>query len=678
MERLKRLREAGWLRWPLLALLGAGVMHLLIRVAGTAERAPAVAGVLQFTANLTVAASVGYVAFIVLVGSLRRLLWRVRRKLILSYIFTGLLPIVLIASLFLVSSTLTLLAFSSYMVTLRIDDLVREARSVAAAAAGELGAGGGAGAPDVLARHQRDLAARGLTATVELLAAPRQQSAGAGGAPGNGAAVLPAWLPERSFAGLAAVREAGGVQFVVRAVRPVAVAGAGAAVMVDLLMDTAAVARIERVTATSVRGATIVTFNDDAADSRIDAEPVVPVAGPDRGAFVSAEGLAWFTVLQHTDWESGRRQFLALNVRVSPAALYPLVFGSQARIGDFNLGYAYLAVFVVVAALFLIIEAGALVMGLALARSITGAVHELFVGTGRVQQGDFTHRIQVRTRDQLGELAESFNTMTASVRDLLLQVGEKKRLEEELRIAHEVQMSLLPRDSVTIPGLDVTGACIPAREVGGDYYDFLRLGERRLGVLVADVSGKGTPAAFYMAELKGLVLSLSRIHESPRQMLIEVNRLVAGSIESGKFITMMYAVIDTGSNTLTCARAGHGPLIHVPGAGGAAHVVAPDGLIAGLAGFEQRFETLIEEETHAIEAGDLVALYTDGVTEAMNTSEEQFGEQRLVRALEEHRGADVAAVREEVLGGVSRFVGAARQHDDMTVVLLKVRGGEGA
>ena len=678
MDSLKRILETGRLRWPFLALLGAAVLHLLIQVAGTATLAPAAAALLQLTANLVIAASVGYIAFIVLVGSLRRLLWSVRRKLILSYIFTGVVPLVLIASLFLLAGTLTLLAFSSYMVTLRIDDLVRAARGVADAAAGELDAGGSADAAAVLARHRRALTARGWTASVELLDVRRQRPASGGAAPVNAAAFLPDWLAGRTFVGLAAVREAGGVRFVIRAVQPVDGPGRSRAVMVDLPMDAAAVARIESVTAASVRAATIVTFNDDAADRRIDAEPVVPVAEPDRGAFVSAAGLAWFTVLQHTDWESGRRQFLALNVRVSPTALYRLVFGAQARIGDFSLGYAYLAVFVAVALLFLIIEAGALWMGIALASSFIGAVHELFTGTAHVQEGDFTHRIQVRTRDQLGELGQSFNTMTASVRDLLLQVGEKKRLEEELRIAHQVQMSLLPRDSVTIPGLDVTGACIPAREVGGDYYDFLRLGERRLGVLVADVSGKGTPAAFYMAELKGLVLSLSRIHESPREMLIEVNRLVASNMESGRFITMMYAVIDTGSSTLTCARAGHTPLIHVPGGGGAARVVAPDGLIAGLAGFEQRFEAIIEEETLEIGTGDLVALYTDGISEAMNASEEQFGEQRLAHVLEEHRGAGVAAVRQEILGAVSRFAGSATQHDDMTVVLLKVHGGERA
>ena len=660
----------------MLALLGAAVMHFLIRLAGTAERAPAAAGLLELIANLAIAAGIGYVAFIVLVGSLRRLLWRVRRKLILSYILTGLLPIVLIAVLFLVAGTLTLLAFSSYMVTLGVDDLIREVRAVAVAAAGELDAGHGGETAAVLARHERALAARGMAAGVKLLAAPRQRGGPGETAPDRPADGMPDWLRGRTFAGLAAVRETAGVQFAVRAVQPLAAGGGSQAVMVDFLLGPAAGADIERVAAASVRGITIVSFNDEATDRRVDAEPVVRPDAADQGAFVSADGLAWFTVLEHTDWESGRAQLLALNVRVSPAGLYQNVFGAQARIGEFSLGYAYLVVFVVVVLLFVTIEAVALAMGLALARSITGAVHELFIGTGRVQQGDFTHRIRVRTRDQLGDLAESFNSMTDSVRNLLQQVGEKKRLEEELRIAHEVQMSLLPRDTVSVPGLDVTGACIPAREVGGDYYDVIRLGERRLGVLVADVSGKGTPAAFYMAELKGLVLSLSRVYESPRQMLIEVNRLLSGNMESGRFITIMYAVVDTGRNMLTCARAGHGPLILVPGSGGAGRVVAPDGLIAGLAGFEERFEDIIAEETHAIETGDLIALYTDGITEAMNSDEEQFGEQRLTRALEEHRDADVAAVRQEILGSVSNFTGAARQHDDMTLVLLKVQDGE--
>ena len=169
-----------------------------------------------------------------------------------------------------------------------------------------------------------------------------------------------------------------------------------------------------------------------------------------------------------------------------------------------------------VGVLLLIIQFVALLMGLALARSITGSVHELFVGTERVRQGDFSHRIAVLAKDQLGELADSFNSMTAHLSSLLAEMAEKKRLEEELRIARRIQMSLLPQNPpVEFPGVSLTAVCQPAREVGGDYYDFLPLEGNRLGLLIADVAGKGTSAALYMAELKGLMLSLTQIHRSP-------------------------------------------------------------------------------------------------------------------------------------------------------------------
>src|SRR5207237_4377904 len=132
-----------------------------------------------------------------------------------------------------------------------------------------------------------------------------------------------------------------------------------------------------------------------------------------------------------------------------------------------NYNQGLLAFLVVIGVLFLVIQFIALIAGLALAKSITGSVHELFTGTERVRQGDFTHKIAVNSDDQLGELAGSFNQMTASIEDLLREAAEKKRLEEELRIAHEIQMSLLPQGPLRMPGLSVTAVCVPAREVGG-------------------------------------------------------------------------------------------------------------------------------------------------------------------------------------------------------------------
>ena len=231
-----------------------------------------------------------------------------------------------------------------------------------------------------------------------------------------------------------------------------------------------------------------------------------------------------------------------------------------------------------------------------------------------------------------------------------------------------------------MPGLSVTALCIPAREVGGDYYDFLPLDEHRVGMLIADVSGKGTSAALYMAELKGLVLSLSQIHTSPRALLVAANRIIAQHLDARSFITMTYAVVDLRARTMTYARAGHTPLIHVPGrretARGprrAAQSWRRDGLVVGLKlDNGEMFERLLEEQTIPLQPGDLYVFFTDGISEAMNDADDCFGEVRLGLLVEEHANLPSDELRERVLREVEAFVDGAPQHDDMTMILLKV------
>ena len=314
----------------------------------------------------------------------------------------------------------------------------------------------------------------------------------------------------------------------------------------------------------------------------------------------------------------------------------------------------------------------ALVLGLLLARSITRGVHALSVGTQKLRQGDFDHQIRVRSRDQLGELAESFNLMSRGIQQLMLEQGEKERLEEELRIARQIQMSLLPAQGVAgLPGVRVAALCLPAAEVGGDYYDLLPLGETRMGVLVADVSGKGTSAALYMAELKGLVLSLSRIYESPAKLLSEANRILAAHMDSRSFVTMTYAVVDTAARRMRYARAGHNPLIHFQARTGLTRVLTPAGLGLGLDPGE-RFDQILEEDEVALDPGDFFLFFTDGLSEAMNAGAELFGEGRLRRILEDSGRLTSEELKERILEEVRRFVGDADPHDDMTLVVLKI------
>jgi sigma-B regulation protein RsbU (phosphoserine phosphatase) len=408
--------------------------------------------------------------------------------------------------------------------------------------------------------------------------------------------------------------------------------------------------------------------------------PLGAVTGQQGGSSDSSFSLfrKSVTFLDYTDWNTGmpHRATVAMSYRLGD--LYNALSRAQSmQIGPLTWGDALRMVLIFVAVLFLVIQGVALIMGLALARSITSSIHELSTGTERVRQGDFAHRIRINAKDQLGELAGSFNQMTASIENLLQTAAEKKRLEEELRIARQIQMSLLPRGPLDVAGLAVTALCVPAREVGGDYYDFFPLPQNRLGVLIADVSGKGTSAALYMAELKGLVLSLSQIYFSPRQLLTEVNRIISENLDSRSFITMTYAIIDLDGGTVTFARAGHTPLIYLAAhnvSPPAAQVLVPSGMVVGLRidGAAEKFAELLEEQTLMLGAGDILVLYTDGITEAMNIDADLFGDSRLSRIVEEHGHLDSAELRERILREIEAFVGGADQHDDMTMILMKV------
>jgi serine phosphatase RsbU (regulator of sigma subunit) len=257
--------------------------------------------------------------------------------------------------------------------------------------------------------------------------------------------------------------------------------------------------------------------------------------------------------------------------------------------------------------------------------------------------------------------------MTRGIQDLLRESAEKERLEEELRIARQIQMSLLPQAAVDLPGLRIAALCLPAAEVGGDYYDLLPLSDSRMAVLVADVSGKGTSAALYMAELKGLVLSLSRIYASPAELLAEANRILCEHMDSRTFVTMTYAVVDTAARTMRYARAGHNPLIHFEASTGRTHVLTPPGLGLGIERGE-RFEELLEEAELPLQSGDVFLFFTD----AMNERAELFGEQRLRDVLAHADTLSSEELKQRILDEIRVFVGGAAQHDDMTLVILKV------
>jgi sigma-B regulation protein RsbU (phosphoserine phosphatase) len=611
----------------------------------------------------------------------RRLLWRVRRKLILSYIFIGVIPALLILVFFLFAGSLVFMQVSAYLFKDGYDSIVDSARLSAQAAATEIARNPGAAIETIQRVHR--IRARMYPAISIAYLGPDGSTQTVG--PWRHAPVpdhLPLWLRDDTFAGSIGVpiKDSDGEEdLVVRAVVKAGPDGSGGAVIVDIPLDEQVMFGLQ---ATS--GVRLQSVYDSRVRSGDTGGNKTP--GQAGGTLLFERSLAqievshWNPVVTIKPLVVLQRPYIRRDTAVlsyRPQELYKHLSSAQSLLvqGDMTLSDALLMVLLLIGVMFLIIEAVALVMGLALARSITSSVHELFMGTERVRQGDFTHRINIESRDQLGELADSFNQMTGSIENLLQTAAEKKRLEEELRIARQIQMSLLPRGPLEIPGLGVTALCVPAREVGGDYYDFFKIGERRIGILIADVSGKGTSAALYMAELKGLMLSLSQIFHSPRQLLIEVNRIISENLDTRSFITMTYAVIDLDEGVMTFARAGHTPLIYMPAEGtGSAHVLTPNGLVVGLRipGAHEKFVSLLEEDRIELRKGDALVFYTDGITEAMNQQSDLFGETRLSGLLTEHGHLDAADLRERILREIEAFVGQADQHDDMTMILIKV------
>jgi hypothetical protein len=255
--------------------------------------------------------------------------------------------------------------------------------------------------------------------------------------------------------------------------------------------------------------------------------------------------------------------------------------------------------------------------------------------------------------------------------DYLDRLAEKERMKRELEIARQVQLKFLPRGLPAIKGLDIAALCIPANEVGGDYYDFVKFGDHRLGVLVGDVSGKGILAAFYMTLTKGIVKSSIQENLSPAQALIRANQLFYENVDRGIFVSLVYGVFDLEKRTFTSARAGHNPILLLRHQEHDAMLVSPPGFALGLEHGEL-FRRNIQEQTMVINSGDVFVFYTDGFTEAMNSQKDEFGEARVIECLANGANGSSQETITQVRHAVQRFAGSAPQHDDMTMVVVRV------
>ena len=247
---------------------------------------------------------------------------------------------------------------------------------------------------------------------------------------------------------------------------------------------------------------------------------------------------------------------------------------------------------------------------------------------------------------------------------------EKERLLKELEVARVIQHRLLPQSAPKAACADIAVYFSPAYEVGGDYYDFFLLGDRRLGFVIADVSGKGLAAAFIMAELKGIFESLAGVINDPGQLLAKANGVLRKSLEKNRFVSATYGLIDPQAMVLRVARAGHMPFFLSTGDRIETHV--PPGLVLGAAD-EPLFSEKLEEITITLRTGDTIVFITDGISEAKNLIGNEFGYERLQSIIQSNREASAQELTNFIIEEVKAFANQPLQYDDITLLVFKIK-----
>ena len=396
------------------------------------------------------------------------------------------------------------------------------------------------------------------------------------------------------------------------------------------------------------------------------------------------------TPLSVLDWATGNEERGALiHVRTRPSVLYGHLF---AALGEFVQGVEY--ILLGIAIIFAIIELIALIIGTRMTRTVTGAVAQLHEATKHIDRGDFSHRIPVKSHDQLAELAISFNTMTASIEKLILEQKEKQRMENELAIAQEVQAQLFPRQVSELESLEVHGFCRPARTVSGDYYDFVTASSHKLILAVGDISGKGISAALLMATIHSAVRAYSMenlpqmrepvavgavagagrvlaawpegVEVSPGALLGLLNHQLYESTPPEKYATLFLGIYDGRAHRLTYSNGGHLPPILI-GKDGGIRRLETGGTVVGL------FDRIsYQEGAVEMHPGEILLAYSDGVTEPENDFGE-FGEQRLIDLVSDNRNLPLPQISQIVTMAVDDWIGDKEQPDDVTLVLARAR-----
>ena len=351
------------------------------------------------------------------------------------------------------------------------------------------------------------------------------------------------------------------------------------------------------------------------------------------------------------------------------ASIHSTFGGLFAKVRDNPLQAIPLAVLVGLGLLLLPLAHTNLKMVRGMGGSITDGIAALRDGAAAFGAGQLAHRIPIAGDDDVWDTARRFNEMAEGLERARELEKERDRLENELELARRIQARLLPAAPPNVPGLDIAGLSESAREVGGDYYDHLDLGGGRVLLVIADVSGKGVPAALLMSGFRASLMSQDTSGGAPDVVAARVNDFLHKSVEPGRFVTAFFGFLDAGSGRFVYVNAGHNPPVLLR-ADGTLEWLHEGGLILGIMP-----DSPFTSGGTTLAPGELLVLYTDGVTEGADAANEQFGEERLVALLRVARAASSRDIAHRIVREVRAFEGASGPADDITVLVARRTGG---
>jgi sigma-B regulation protein RsbU (phosphoserine phosphatase) len=414
--------------------------------------------------------------------------------------------------------------------------------------------------------------------------------------------------------------------------------------------------------------------------------------------------LSSMIVLPATSWTDG-----AVSQRAAFLCKFSAFAMANQLLQENDLGGYFQSAFILVAVIFLLLELLALLSAAWLTRAVTGTVHKLYHATEFIKRGDFSHRVRVRSRDQLGELAEAFNEMSANIESLLQERVKHERLEREVEIAAEVQAQLFPRKVPRLRASEIVGECRAARGVAGDYYDYVEIAPGLIAFALGDVAGKGVSAALVMSNLQAALRAQATILaermrttsaaraaatttvaggggggsgleqgvEMPcgvtgvdiecavEQMASSINEQLCHSTDSNRFATLFVALYDEETRLLRYTNAGHNDALLIRADGSIEHLTE-GGTVLGA--FEW---ARYSEARTTLERDDVLVIYSDGISEADNPRGAEYTEHRLAHLVRKNRDKSADELRQLIFTEVDNWTGGLERNDDQTVVILK-------